>query len=172
MKYEFKQGEVIAIKNAKAADAQTIGEALEAIRVARGGELTPQNVVREPESPQHPLHGFFEWDNTKAAVQFRLDQARGIIRLVRVADTDAEEAPRAFISIGSDKGTSYRSFGEVKASADLTDAVLAAAQRELEAFERRYRSLKEVLEPVGKAKSIVIAARAARRDRYESRASA
>lgn len=172
MKYEFEEGEIIAIKNAKNADAQTIGEALEKIRLARGGELTPANVVKEAENPTHYLHGFFEWDDAKAAEQHRLDQARGIIRLVRLADTGAEDAPRAFISIGSDKGTSYRSFNDVKASADLTDAVLASAQRDLETFERRYRSLKEALEFVVQAKAAVTAARARRANKYENRPSA
>jgi len=171
VQYVFKSDEIVAIKNAKDADAQTIGEELDKIRRARGGELMPTAVVEAARDPAHPLHGFFEWDDSRAAEAYRLDQARAIIRLVRIDDIDPDEPPRAFLSIGSDRGTSYRSFDDVKASADLRDAVLRQAEKDLEAFQRRYRSLKDVLGFVEKAKQAVQEHRR-RLGPYESRASA
>lgn len=44
------------------------------------GAVTAENVVREAQDAGHPLHGYFEWDDNKAAHSFRLGQARALIR--------------------------------------------------------------------------------------------
>ena len=97
----------------------------------------------------------------------RVDQARNMIRVVRVVDEATESGTaRAFISVSTKNGVSYRSHDDVKSSKDLQDAVLAQADRDLEAFERRYRELKDIC-------SIVSSARAAirtRRGKVEQRA--
>lgn len=49
-----------------------------------GGRLTPEAVVKEAEDPSSPLHGEFVWDNTEAARLYRLQQARQLIRVVKV----------------------------------------------------------------------------------------
>lgn len=58
-------------------------EALQAI-YNETGELTPALVVERASSPEHPLHGKFCWDDTEAARRFRLVQAQGVIRSVKV----------------------------------------------------------------------------------------
>ena len=153
--YKFSDETPLKIKNAKAADPQVIGEALDQIRVASGGELQPIAVVDAARALDHPLHSHFEWDDSIAAESYRVSQARAIIRIVRVVDPAADDGARAFISIASDRGTSYRSLADVRNSADLRDSVLAAAERDLEAFERRYKNLREVLEYVAAAKVAV-----------------
>lgn len=57
---------------------------LEKIRLQNGGVLTPDAVVKDAKNRNSPLHEHFEWDDTKAAYQYRLDQARELIRKVRV----------------------------------------------------------------------------------------
>lgn len=156
VQYIFHEDEPLKIKNAKMAQAQVIGDALDEIRLARGGELQPMNVVDAARDPKHALHPHFEWDDSVAAEAFRLDQARSIIRIVRIADDSLDEgSARAFISIASDKGVSYRSLDEVKRSSDLRAAVLAGAERDLDAFQRRYRELKEICALVEPAKQAV-----------------
>jgi acyl carrier protein phosphodiesterase len=61
--------------------------------------------------------------------------------------------------------------GDVKASADLRASVLAAAERDLDAFTRRYRELTDVLAFVEKAKE-TLRARRRRSAPVENRASA
>lgn len=51
------------------------------------GILTPEQVVEEASDPANPLHEEFEWDDAAAAVQHRLDQARALIRSMRVVVT-------------------------------------------------------------------------------------
>lgn len=51
---------------------------------AKHGQLTPELVVEEAQRPKSPLHQYFEWDDSAAAVKYRLEQARTLIRSVRV----------------------------------------------------------------------------------------
>lgn len=66
------------------------------------GELTPELVVEQASDPQHELHDRFEWNDSEAARKFRLRQAAGIIRSVRITVERGEILPpikvRAFIS--------------------------------------------------------------------------
>lgn len=45
----------------------------------KGGRLTAEKVVEHAADPTHPLHGFFEWDDTEAARKYRIAQARELI---------------------------------------------------------------------------------------------
>lgn len=51
------------------------------------GRLTPDAVVADAKSPESPLHDQFEWDDSAAANQYRLDQARSLIRTMRIEVT-------------------------------------------------------------------------------------
>ena len=148
MKYAFNDdGAIVAIKNAKNADPQAIGEAIERVRLDRGGELHPGDLVDAAKDPASVLHRHFEWDNKVAAESYRLDQARAIIRLVRVVDKDGDQS-RAFVSIRSDHGVSYRSIGDVLQSKDLRERVLEQAEKDLAAWQTRYRELHDLVERV------------------------
>lgn len=168
VKYVFKDSPV-TIKNAAKADPQKIGDALAKIAESGGGELTPRAVVETARNPRNALHQFFEWDDSKAAESYRLDQARTVIRCIHAEDDDASEghAP-AFVSISDKGGTSYRTLDAVKNSADLQARVLAQAERDLEAFQKRYTALEEVCAIVRNAQAAI----QARRKRSETRASA
>lgn len=48
------------------------------------GRLLAEDVVLAASSPDSPLHDQFEWDDSKAAAAHRLDQARELIRSVRI----------------------------------------------------------------------------------------
>jgi hypothetical protein len=48
------------------------------------GSITPQDVLDDARAPDSPLHGLFQWDDATAAEAHRLDQAREVIRQVRV----------------------------------------------------------------------------------------
>jgi hypothetical protein len=133
------------------ADPQLIGEALEAIRVENGGQLHPQAVVEGARNPESVLHSHFEWDDKKAAELHRTDQARALIRSIRVIDDD-EVARPAFLSIRSDDGVGYRAFREVIASVDLRERLLAQAERDLDSWTQRYRELREIVELVQPAR--------------------
>ena len=63
-------------------DREAIERALS--QIASTGPLTPDRVVEAARDPEHALHGQFTWDDTQAAIQHRLNEARALIRKVEV----------------------------------------------------------------------------------------
>ncbi len=167
IKYIFRDDEPIRIKAAGLANPQIIGEALAKIAEDRKGELTPKAVVDQARDKLHPLHPHFEWNDSLAAEAYRLDQARNLIRIVRVEDDAAQDGTsRAFISVNDGDSTAYRALDEVKKSADLQVALLKQAERELQAFERRYQTLVDICDIVRMARDHI----KSRVEKSESRA--
>lgn len=68
-----------AVKNRKA-----IAGRLKKLADESGGRLTPEAVVNDAKSPRSPLHRCFDWDDSEAARKWRLEQARSLIRTVKV----------------------------------------------------------------------------------------
>lgn len=146
IRYVFRE-DFVAIKNADRADPQVVGELLAGICDSNGGRLTPEATVAAAKNRRHPLHKHFEWDDAAAAHAYRLDQARELIRVVRVIEDN--NPPRyAFLSVRDKDGTAYRAVGEVMRSADLQLKVRQQALRDLRAWERRYSQIADVCELV------------------------
>lgn len=122
---------------------------LDAIRAKGGGMLTPADVVRDARAKRSPLHPLFEWDDGAAAHEYRLAQARGVIRAVVVTTPERPEAPiRAFVSVreSDETGRTYTSTLAALASPSLREQVLAAAKAELASWRRKYDGLLELAE--------------------------
>lgn len=154
VKYVFKdEGGILAIKAADKADPQKIGEALAIIAEKGGGRLIPAAVVEVARNRNSVLHKHFEWDDSVAADAYRLDQARTLVRCIHVDEVDTNSGhARAFLSIRDMEGTSYRSFKEIVESVDLQSKVLAQAERDLIAWENRYRDIQDICELVSSAR--------------------
>lgn len=91
--YRWGHGYHIAI------DPQAAGERMEALR-AKHGALTPEVVLADATSPRSPLHGHFEWNDTEAAKQYRLQQAYELLRACVIVDTVEERPPvRALVAV-------------------------------------------------------------------------
>jgi hypothetical protein len=160
IKYRFKEDEPLTIKAADKANPQKIGEALTAISATNGGHLIPSAVVQAARDAKSVLHRHFEWTDKVAAEKYRLDQARSLIRCIHVESDNTESGvARAFLSIREKDGTSYRSIDDVMNSADLQSRVLAQAERDLLAFENRYRNLSEVCDLIREARERLAARR-------------
>lgn len=106
---------------------------LEALRIEKGGNILPGDVVEQARSPNSALHRYFEWDDAPAAQAYREQQARGVIRaVVRFLPNAAGNpvAVRAYLSLPQDREVraGYR------AVADVMDDDALAAQA-LQAFE-------------------------------------
>lgn len=48
------------------------------------GKITAENVLKIASNEDSSLHGLFEWDDTKAGQQYRLQQARNVINNIEV----------------------------------------------------------------------------------------
>ena len=78
-------------------------ELLEICRENRG-VLRPEDVVEQARSPKSVLHGLFQWDDSEAAREYRLWQARELIRVSVVMLPEAGGEPtRAFVSLMDDR---------------------------------------------------------------------
>lgn len=152
IKYAFRDdGGPVILKNFDKANPQVIGETLAKIAATNEGRLSAPAVVKAASSKSSPLHPHFEWNDKIAANHFRVDQARSLIRLIRELPADGKEPRPAYISI-ADQGTAYRSSEEVVTSLELQLIVLKQAERDLQAWERRYSMLREICELVTAAR--------------------
>jgi hypothetical protein len=126
-------------------DAQVVGEHLETLRQANGG-LTARLVVDDAKASDSPLHDELEWNNARAADEYRLHQARVLMASVVVVmsvDGEKEKTTRAFVVVSEDDVDRYESIQVVLNDATLRQQVLARALRELEAWQKKYDDLEE-----------------------------
>jgi hypothetical protein len=126
-------------------DAQAVGSRLESLRQLFG-QLTPEVAVEDARPVDALLHPAFEWDDVAAAEQFRLVQAREIIRSVVVIPSNKPDATpiRAFVVIGEIGDRSYTSTYAAMADPELRQQILARALRELRQWQAKYRELEEL----------------------------
>ena len=119
---------------------------IERIRQNSGGTLNPVVVVREAQSESSVLHDYFEWDDTRAAYEFRLEQARKLIRIrVRQIPDGPEEPVRAYVSLRDDRGRNgYRSITDVMSDDRLREKLLAEARCDMSLFRQKYAVLSEL----------------------------
>lgn len=79
-----------------------VGDILQAM--AETGPLTASRVVLAATDPSHPLHSRFEWDDGKAAHQYRLIQARTLIVSIQIMPAGASRPIQALIHVPSTRG--------------------------------------------------------------------
>jgi len=81
-----------------------------------GGVLKVEDVLREAQDENNPLHKHFEWDDSEAAEQYRRQQARSLIQKCKITLIDTQPIEiRAFVSLPTDRdnGGGYRLTSEV-----------------------------------------------------------
>lgn len=74
---------------------EVAGERIRELTVQHGGTLTAEIVVEDARATSSPLHDAFEWDNRQAAHEYRLEQARALIRCLRVVVEPVGDLPSA-----------------------------------------------------------------------------
>lgn len=142
--FEFAEG--TRFQAGKHPDANVVGAHIEMLREKFKGELTPGDVVDDARNDNSPLHSFFEWDDTEAARQHRLKQARGLIRSVVAIYTSPDKPAqrmRAYVHIPQVGAPHYREVTHAMSIKNTRDIVLNQALRELNEFKRKYAHLKE-----------------------------
>lgn len=110
------------------------------------GCIEAEPLVKAAEAEDHPAHAEFEWDNTKAGHQFRLMQARALIRRVRAYNVETRmvklDVP-AYVRDPkrSSREQGYASIYQIKAKTDLAKEALAAEIQAVESRVKRARDL-------------------------------
>lgn len=121
---------------------------LKRIAAEHRGQLKPSDVVAAARSQDSPLHSQFQWDDTAAAHQWRLEQARQLIRVTVefVGPKDDQTLTRVFVSLTPDRqeGRGYRTTAAVLSNSEYRAQLLVDAKEEMERFQTKYAGLKEL----------------------------
>jgi hypothetical protein len=111
--------------------------------IKKHGEARPDRLVEDARDDKHPLHGDFEWNDSAAGHEYRLLQASALIRSVTIIRDDRPDVHlRAFVNVDREGG--YRSLDTVLSRPDDRAKLLEQALGELQAFARKYETLKEL----------------------------
>lgn len=128
------------------ADAEVIGPVIEAIASEGGGlGATPKAVVEHARSSNSPLHRFFDWDDSSAAEKYRIEQAKYLVRSVKVVVVGPSGATesRAFFSVQTDDGHAYRDAATVFTDESLVAQLVAGAKRDADAWRKRHAAIRK-----------------------------
>lgn len=113
----------------------------------QNGELSAANLVEVSRPEDAPLHGAFDWNDAIAGENWRKHQARCIIQsIVVVSDADnstASDPVRAFFCIQTTE-PNYESINAIVKQPDKYADLLRTAIKELQAFSKKYKKLKEL----------------------------
>lgn len=130
--------------------AQAAGEHMEEL-VEKYGEITPQIMVDDARPDGALMHPMYEWRDDIAAEKYRHHQARKIsseLIMVRVSvnDEPLPDPVRAFVSVKPrNESASYRPAVSALSDEETKQQVIANARAEIEAFERKYRGIIDIV---------------------------
>ncbi len=115
--------------------AQVAGDELERIRRANGDRLEAKQVVVEARPPGAPLHDMFTWDDSEAAEQFRLREARTLIRSVRILVGGSKSEP-AYVNVKIEDAQYYQSTRVAIRNKDEWQSALRGVQANVAAAQQ------------------------------------
>lgn len=135
------------------ADAQKVAEEIYAL----GEKVETKEILDMARDESKEIHKLIEWDDSKAAEKYRLEQVVNImhdLHIVKININGAKKPEKIGVPVRmyySLKGeTGYRPMPLIVQDNDLHDKLLMTAKSELNAFMTKYASLTE-LEPIFKA---------------------
>ena len=127
----------------KGVDAQKVADEITGI----GESVSPQDIVNRARDETSELHKCFEWDDTKAAEKWRIQQARQITYfLVIKEDEKPHDRPEVRFFVTPKNGEGYKKTEYVVKIDSEYEKLLKQAWAELRAFKQRYSTLKELQE--------------------------
>lgn len=135
--------------------AQVYGPCIAKIIDANGGIATTQIIVENAKDKSSPIHDHFQWDDTKAANEYRKYQARKLIQSIEVEivkDGQSSQIVRAFHFIKKEDeeevSQGFARFEVIHKKADLyNEFVLKAYLKRIRQLNSKYKKYKE-LEPI------------------------
>lgn len=121
-------------------------EELEMIRKQGKGILYPEAVVDFASSEDTALHSRFEWDDAKASQEYRIWQARQLIKIVVLVEKSSDTEISAYVSLSDDRAGDggYRSAIEVLSNEQLRRQMIEGAIKDFEYWQFRYKQLVEL----------------------------
>lgn len=129
------------------ASAEVAGAVMMELSESEAG-LTPATLLDASRDENAPLHNEFEWRDDVAAEKYRLTQAQGLIRNVRIVVTkeDGNEIRERSFVITPGRQSMYKPLDQVLTNDVWRDHLLKLAKEELEKFKAKYKRLNELAE--------------------------
>jgi glutamate synthase domain-containing protein 2 len=140
--YTYRAGYRPALK-----DPQAVGDKLQELRDKHKG-LTASIVIEDAKNKNSVLHGAFEWNDSKAAHEWRLHSARHLMRAVITKELDSSGEIRyqpAFVFVKTEEGPRYESLARVLDDDEMRLQVINRALKEFEQWQKRYKEYEEFL---------------------------
>jgi hypothetical protein len=135
----------------KVMDDENVKRELLRIAAENGGILKAEEVVNCAESESSPLHKFFDWDDSEAAVKWRLEQARNLINVtveyLPSAGSNETISVKVFQNLSTDRcnaGGGYRISVDVLDDRDLYARLVQDAINTMNYFCEKYASIKQL----------------------------
>lgn len=131
--------------------ADIVGKEVEKLE-KKYGEVTARNFVDAARPEKSPLHKLLEWDNTKAAEAWRIQQAGTIICCLSIQRENTPEpvTVRAYMNVadGADNPTrrtgSFINTQDAFSDKEKRSMILKVAVRELKELQQKYSNLQEL----------------------------
>lgn len=132
--------------------AEATYKRLEKVRKWSGGVLSAGATLEDARKPSSPLHKQFQWDDSIAAEEYRMDQARYLIRSIEVVYEAAPNVPaqRVYVSTtqpetrGEQERKVFRTVEETLKDPVARDELLGNAIRDALTFRKKYHMLSEL----------------------------
>lgn len=116
--------------------------------------LTAQNLVNVSRPEDAPLHKCFEWNDTKAAENYREWQARKMIAAIEIVSSESvgggmvEIEPvlptRAFHALRTDNSEGYESIGRIMSDEEKMERLLELAKKDAQIFRAKYGHIQKL----------------------------
>jgi len=127
---------------------EDVVDELETIRKrSKDGMLHPKEIVEFAKDEDTALHDKFEWDDTKAAYEYRLWQARQLIKVVVKIIPHTNIETSVYVSLKRDRANEggYRPIADVLTDERLRNDLLTDAFEDFQIWKRKYRLVKELI---------------------------
>lgn len=115
----------------------------------KDGRVTPVAVVDHARPVDNPIHGQFEWNDAVAGERYRIDQARSLIRSVKVTVEVEERKIRTVAYVRDPEAPTdqqgYRSIVKIATEEDNARAAIVSAFGRAATHLRKARELAEAL---------------------------
>lgn len=129
-------------------EAEKVVSVVAKVQKKNNGICNATDLVEASRSKSSPTHKMFEWDDSIAGPKYREEQARLILRTVRVeylsGDGEKKEV-RAFSRVArDDKGNGFAKTIDAMEDPDDRDYILNQSLAGLRAWRRRWNELNDV----------------------------
>lgn len=138
MVFQFKQG----LGSLFPVSAQTAGEELARIHEKRGS-LTPSGIVDESRTEQAPLHPVFEWDDWKAAEEWRKQQAKQLVCCI-VVQQENEKAEQVEVRAFEHVQGSYHPVQVILREPDMKMELMRDVLKMTDAYKEKLRAIIDI----------------------------